>query len=62
MHQPSIGHVGAVETQRMQARHPLEIHQPKELISLAIVLLLLWYFKPYWPERLSALFDSLTGD
>ena len=33
----------------------------KELISLAVVLLLIWYLKPYWPERLNALFDSLTG-
>jgi hypothetical protein len=33
----------------------------KELISLAVVLLLIWYLKPYWPERLSTLLDSLSS-
>jgi len=28
---------------------------------LAVVLLLIWYLKPYWPERLSTLLDSLIS-
>jgi predicted amidophosphoribosyltransferase len=33
----------------------------KELISLAVVLFLLWMLKPYWPEPLRALFESLIS-